>query len=1235
MVRSAIDPIRPGASLILAWQIKQRHAIIIGGGFVAAGRLVNVLEADAKVTVICPDTEQDPLSETVRQHLEDHPESTRLVLRSFHDSDLTTAFGQHKGTYSFASATIDQDQEQQQQQQQQLNSTTTSTENSNPGTQDSSALKEPPVDMVLSAIDDIPLSTHIYHLCKSLRIPVNIADVPPQCDFYFCSTHRDQSLQVAVSTSGKGPKLANLIRRHIANHLPNRVGDAIEQVGKLRAKLRKMAPGPEVGPKRMQWMSRVCEEWKMEELAELDDETTNWVLQGFKDNVVYSLDQVREMVKNEADREHVVDDANTQAAMSTVVTPPSSQDIAPTTTTSPRLVLVGAGPGDPELLTLKALRLLEAADLVVADRLIPLEVMDLAKGEVRIAPKKRSSVQAEIKATALDQDSASVSSTSSDCIQDQLNDWCLQGLREGKTVVRLKQGDPFIFGRGAEEILFFREHGFEAEVVPGISSALSAPLAAYVPLTHRGSADQVVITTAQAKGGVLPENFPTYDTKRTVVILMGVGKAKEISDLMQSSKLGWPSDIPVVIVENAHCPNERTMGATLGSLAQVVEEKKAVPPSVFVVVNSTPFMPPISILTNLPQEVLDSVLSLLTPMDLTRCVLVSKTWLYTFTPYLYRDIYIAFDMHLRRFHTVETHAALKRHACHVRTIKTRFYSILAPFLGLRLDNLTKIEFPWECQFQDPPLPVPLYRPPKSLIKKMRAELQARKEVDGAYSLPSASTSTISFGSAIVGRVFGGGSKPTEELGTATGFQGSAVIADEDSDDSDEGSTQPPPPLDPYAAHIPLELYLISVISSAPKLKILCLKGVQFSKPDLIKALVDSSESCLRVVKLEPGVSETAAASTIRYLLEKLPTTTTELSFKVDLNPLDEETVGTTPIGPLLAVKRLTIEGDMAGHAASLWIPFLRRCQVLGSLSIKSLDTSLAGTTLLSTTLSEHCPLLHELTLDRPLATIQDIDIARLISAPVNGWQTLRVTYCDEFGPLSSAALADTCHSLEVLAIEGTGGLKSRDLQRILCTNQRMRRLDAITEGPVIVPNNVVLSARDLVQGGPWTCSDTLETFKVLISDVPRPDVQKGPGMWPLTGPLHDGSISDSRELQWKVMAQLGRLVRLKQLWLGHDDQDFEGRGPESYGPSASGMICYLDTGFQYSCLDFSLAHGLGLLEGLQELEDVDIRRMSLALGEEEVAWMLQYWPKLSRLVGAPYAMSRKIRQLRPGIRQSM
>lgn len=109
------------------------------------------------------------------------------------------------------------------------------------------------VDMVLCAIDDPEASTQVWKLCKERRIIANIADVPPECDFYFGSVHRDGPLQVMVSTNGNGPKLASIVRKKIAETLPANMGAAIENVGKLRKKLREVAPNPDQGSKRMKW----------------------------------------------------------------------------------------------------------------------------------------------------------------------------------------------------------------------------------------------------------------------------------------------------------------------------------------------------------------------------------------------------------------------------------------------------------------------------------------------------------------------------------------------------------------------------------------------------------------------------------------------------------------------------------------------------------------------------------------------------------------------------------------------------------------------------------------------------------------------------------------------------------------------------------------------------------------------------------------------------------------------
>jgi precorrin-2 dehydrogenase/sirohydrochlorin ferrochelatase len=143
--------------------------------------------------------------------------------------------------------------------------------------------------MVLVAVDDPAASTQIWKLCKQLRIPANIADVPPECDFYFGSVHRDGPLQIMVSTNGKGPRLAASIRKFIGSSLPQGVGDAIERIGMLRAKLRKIAPDIQEGPKRMKWMIKVSDKYSWDEMCELSDEDMDNILRFYKGDRVPEL----------------------------------------------------------------------------------------------------------------------------------------------------------------------------------------------------------------------------------------------------------------------------------------------------------------------------------------------------------------------------------------------------------------------------------------------------------------------------------------------------------------------------------------------------------------------------------------------------------------------------------------------------------------------------------------------------------------------------------------------------------------------------------------------------------------------------------------------------------------------------------------------------------------------------------------------------------------------------------
>lgn len=167
-------------------------------------------------------------------------------------------------------------------------------------------------DMVMCAIDDPEASTQVWKLCKEKRIPANIADVPPECDFYFGSVHRDGPLQVMVSTNGNGPKLASLVRKKIAETLPDNMGVAIENVGKLRKKLREVAPNPNEGPKRMKWyvivrwihvafdcgltssrMSAVCESWSLDDLVDMSEQDMDDLLSNYQSGAVPALEAVR------------------------------------------------------------------------------------------------------------------------------------------------------------------------------------------------------------------------------------------------------------------------------------------------------------------------------------------------------------------------------------------------------------------------------------------------------------------------------------------------------------------------------------------------------------------------------------------------------------------------------------------------------------------------------------------------------------------------------------------------------------------------------------------------------------------------------------------------------------------------------------------------------------------------------------------------------------------------------
>ena len=216
--------------------------------------------------------------------------------------------------------------------------------------------------------------------------------------------------------------------------------------------------------------------------------------------------------------------------------------------------LVGAGPGDPDLLTVQALRLLNQASLVISDRLVSKEILQMITCEVRIA-KKRPGCAEEA--------------------QEEIYQWTKDAVIAGRNVVRLKIGDPFLFGRGGEEVLEFRKLGVEPLLVPGVSSAYAAPLSAKIPLTHRGVSNSVLISTGYGKNEAVIE-IPEYSADRTVVLLMAVGRIEEIARNM--TIVGYPKTTPVAIIEKATTPLQRTLTGTLETIGLIAKKEGATAP---------------------------------------------------------------------------------------------------------------------------------------------------------------------------------------------------------------------------------------------------------------------------------------------------------------------------------------------------------------------------------------------------------------------------------------------------------------------------------------------------------------------------------------------------------------------------------------------------------------------------------------------------------------------------------
>ncbi|AXT58040.1 uroporphyrinogen-III C-methyltransferase [Aquimarina sp. AD1] len=230
-------------------------------------------------------------------------------------------------------------------------------------------------------------------------------------------------------------------------------------------------------------------------------------------------------------------------------------------TKTPKLTVVGAGPGDPDLITLKAIKALESADVVLYDALINESLLEYAPKAEKIFVGKRKGCYAYQ--------------------QEQINELIVSRAKSHGHVIRLKGGDPFIFGRGAEEIDYVQKFGIDTNMVPGISSSLAVPAYQGIPLTKRGSSESFWVITGTTKSHKLSQDVClAAKSNATVVILMGMSKLSEIVSIFAAEN---KEDVPVAIIQNGTTENEQFGFGSIKTIEQVVLDKKLSSPAIIVI----------------------------------------------------------------------------------------------------------------------------------------------------------------------------------------------------------------------------------------------------------------------------------------------------------------------------------------------------------------------------------------------------------------------------------------------------------------------------------------------------------------------------------------------------------------------------------------------------------------------------------------------------------------------------
>ncbi len=371
--------------------------------------------------------------------------------------------------------------------------------------------------IVIAATNDGVVNAEVARLADERNIPVNVTDQPTTGSFIVPSVIDRSPVVIAVSTGGSSPVLARLLRARLESLIPAAYGQLAMLIEKFRSRVKdKMAL-----PMRRRFWDRV-----------LQGNVTELVFSGRIEEAERSLEQIIEGVTEDE-----------QA--------------------TGEVYLVGAGPGDPDLLTFRALRLLQQADVVLYDRLVSDRILAMVrKGAERIYVGKEKSNHA--------------------VPQDRINSLLRELALDGKRVLRLKGGDPFIFGRGGEEIEDLMRENIAFQVVPGITAASGCASYTGIPLTHRDYSQSCVFVTGHLKSGSVDLNWNLLcQPNQTVVVYMGLTGLDTLCHRMIEH--GTPADMPAALVEKGTSPEQRVFTGTLTTLPQILKSEHVSAPTLIIV----------------------------------------------------------------------------------------------------------------------------------------------------------------------------------------------------------------------------------------------------------------------------------------------------------------------------------------------------------------------------------------------------------------------------------------------------------------------------------------------------------------------------------------------------------------------------------------------------------------------------------------------------------------------------